>query len=146
MPTFGEVVRKARLEAEMTLSEFCAAVDDWDKSNWSKIERNMTMPPTDEATLRKIFNLLRDRGLGVGDLSLGQLACLALTAKLIMGGTVSAVDLDFATGNGAFCHGPDAPPWGIETLVRLMHVLQVSAQIMVQPTTLAKPKAKAKCV
>jgi len=59
MITFGEFVKKLRIERRITLREFCrnAGIDP---SNWSKIERGLLPPPKTKEVLepvRKAINL-----------------------------------------------------------------------------------------
>lgn len=49
---FGEFVKEVRAKQRLGLREFCLKTG-YDPSNWSKIERGVLSPPSDEATLRK---------------------------------------------------------------------------------------------
>ncbi len=54
---FGELIRQHRLSRDLSLREFCIALE-FDASHWSKIERGILPPPKSEAILRKIADLL----------------------------------------------------------------------------------------
>lgn len=47
---FGEFVKAQRMKTGMTLREFCKK-NSHDPSNWSKMERGLLAPPSDEAVL-----------------------------------------------------------------------------------------------
>ncbi len=49
--SFGENLRKLRLDANLTLREVCKIVN-YDPSNWSKIERGVMAPPKDFKILK----------------------------------------------------------------------------------------------
>jgi len=49
--SFGENLRKLRLDANLTLREICKIVN-YDPSNWSKVERGVMAPPKDFETLK----------------------------------------------------------------------------------------------
>jgi len=55
--TFGNFVKEKRLQNKISLREFCKKAD-FDPSNWSKIERDLAMPPKSETILKKISNVL----------------------------------------------------------------------------------------
>ncbi len=55
--SFGRILRDLRIKKELTLREVCKLVD-YDPSNWSKIERGKTSPPSDEKILRKWAKVL----------------------------------------------------------------------------------------
>lgn len=55
--TFGEFVRKLRIEKSLTLREFCRLAK-LDPSNWSKIERGLSSPPKSKLFLRGISEIL----------------------------------------------------------------------------------------
>lgn len=55
--TFGEFVRVRRIEAELSLREFCKRLET-DPSNWSKIERGLLPPPDNRDFLEKIAKVL----------------------------------------------------------------------------------------
>ena len=50
---FGKLVKKQRIELELTLRAFCLK-NGHDPSNWSKMERGIIPPPKEEGILRKI--------------------------------------------------------------------------------------------
>jgi len=54
---FGQLVKDLRIAQKKTLRQFCQE-NGLDPSNWSKIERNINMPPRDEVTLAKWAKLL----------------------------------------------------------------------------------------
>lgn len=54
---FGAMVKDRRAEMEIGLREFCERISV-DPSNWSKIERGIFQPPTDEVLIRKIATVL----------------------------------------------------------------------------------------
>ena len=54
---FGEYLKGRRLERYFTLRDFCRAAGE-DPSNWSKVERGILPPPTDETRLGKIAVIL----------------------------------------------------------------------------------------
>ena len=59
---FGQLVKDLRIAQKKTLRQFCQE-NGLDPSNWSKIERNINMPPRDEVTLAKwakLFGLKPD--------------------------------------------------------------------------------------
>lgn len=58
---FGEALKELRLGKQLSLREVCALVE-YDPSNWSKVERGIIPPPTDEKVLRKWAQVL-----GLGD-------------------------------------------------------------------------------
>jgi len=49
---FGAFIKEIRIKNQIGLREFCLA-NDYDPSNWSKIERELLPPPKDEKTLTK---------------------------------------------------------------------------------------------
>ena len=55
---FGQLVKDLRIAQRKTLRQFCQE-HGLDPSNWSKIERNVNLPPRDESTLAKWAKLLR---------------------------------------------------------------------------------------
>ncbi len=57
MTSFGEFVRKLRIEKSMTLREFCRLAK-LDPSNWSKIERGISPPPKSKVFLKGISEIL----------------------------------------------------------------------------------------
>ena len=54
---FGELVKNLRIAQQKTLRQFCQE-NGLDPSNWSKIERNVNLPPRDESTLTRWGRLL----------------------------------------------------------------------------------------
>lgn len=54
---FGNYVRELRLSKDIGLRQFCIAAEV-DPSNWSKVERGIIAPPTDEDTLERISKVL----------------------------------------------------------------------------------------
>ncbi|HOZ16356.1 MAG TPA: transcriptional regulator [Candidatus Portnoybacteria bacterium] len=54
---FGENLKNLRIEKELSLREICKEVD-YDASNWSKIERGIISPPSDEKVLSKWARVL----------------------------------------------------------------------------------------
>ena len=55
--TFGEYIKKLRMEKRKTLREFCR-LNDIDPSNWSKIERGILPPPKSKNVLEMIAKSL----------------------------------------------------------------------------------------
>jgi transcriptional regulator with XRE-family HTH domain len=55
--TFGSFIKEKRLEKDMSLRTFCKKID-YDASNWSKIERGLLSPPSEEKKLANIADLL----------------------------------------------------------------------------------------
>src|SRR5271170_706218 len=49
---FGTFIKELRAKQRLGLREFCLKTG-YDPSNWSKIEREVLSPPSDEAMLRK---------------------------------------------------------------------------------------------
>lgn len=56
--TFGEFIRKKRLDASLSLREFCKQLEI-DPSNWSKIERGLLPPPDDREYLNEIAKTVK---------------------------------------------------------------------------------------
>lgn len=54
---FGQLVKDLRIVQKKTLRQFCQE-NGLDPSNWSKIERNINMPPRNEVTLAKWAKML----------------------------------------------------------------------------------------
>jgi len=54
---FGKDLKCLRIEKELSLREICKLAD-YDPSNWSKIERGIISPPSEEKTLRKWAKIL----------------------------------------------------------------------------------------
>lgn len=57
MKTFASFIRDKRIAAGMTLREFCRQTG-FDASNWSKIERNLMLPPQSKSILELIAAVL----------------------------------------------------------------------------------------
>ena len=49
---FGTFIKELRMKQRLGLREFCLKYEH-DPSNWSKIEREVLSPPSDESMLRK---------------------------------------------------------------------------------------------
>ncbi len=49
---FGKNLKEMRIQRGLTLRKMCRLID-YDPSNWSKIERGIISPPSDERILRK---------------------------------------------------------------------------------------------
>ena len=58
---FGDYLKSRRLERDLTLRDFCRSAGE-DPSNWSKVERGILPPPTDEARLTNIAGILGIEG------------------------------------------------------------------------------------
>jgi len=59
---FGGMLKKIRIANKMSLREVCKKAD-YDPSNWSKIERGIISPPSDEKVLSRwaaLFNLKKN--------------------------------------------------------------------------------------
>jgi len=54
---FGETLKQFRIRKQLSLRDICGMVD-YDPSNWSKIERGVIPPPSDEAILKKWAQVL----------------------------------------------------------------------------------------
>ena len=54
---FGKLVKDLRIKQRKTLRQFCQE-NGLDPSNWSKIERNINMPPRDQVTVGRWAKLL----------------------------------------------------------------------------------------
>lgn len=57
MKTFGVFVKEKRIEKKITLREFCKQAE-LDPSNWSKVERELLKPPSDQDKLALIAIVL----------------------------------------------------------------------------------------
>jgi transcriptional regulator with XRE-family HTH domain len=60
---FGPYIRELRKDRRLGLREFCKALA-MDPSNWSKVERGVLHPPTEEEKITEISSLL---GISKGD-------------------------------------------------------------------------------
>lgn len=49
---FGKLLKDLRIKKELSLREICKAAN-YDPSNWSKLERGIISPPSDETILRR---------------------------------------------------------------------------------------------
>jgi len=58
MTGFGDYVRGLREKHEIGLREFCVALE-FDPSRWSKMERGLLQPPTDQEMLERIAVVLK---------------------------------------------------------------------------------------
>jgi transcriptional regulator with XRE-family HTH domain len=58
MTGFGDYVRALRERNEIGLREFCVALE-FDPSRWSKMERGLLQPPTDQDLLERIASVLK---------------------------------------------------------------------------------------
>lgn len=58
MTGFGDYVRGLRERNEIGLREFCVALE-FDPSRWSKMERGLLQPPTDQDLLERIASVLK---------------------------------------------------------------------------------------
>ena len=54
---FGEYIKEKRMGMGLTLRAFCMHNNE-DPSNWSKMERGLLRPPTDDARLNNIARML----------------------------------------------------------------------------------------
>lgn len=54
---FGKVLKKLRIQKGLTLRKACR-LSGYDPSNWSKIERGIISPPSNEKTLQKWARIL----------------------------------------------------------------------------------------
>lgn len=54
---FGKILKELRIKKELSLREVCK-LTSYDPSNWSKIERGMISPPSEEKTLRRWARIL----------------------------------------------------------------------------------------
>lgn len=72
---FGSLLNKLRTENNLSIREICKLVN-YDPSNWSKIERGLISPPSDEKTLKLWAKVLKVKGDSVqefmDDASIGQ--------------------------------------------------------------------------
>lgn len=61
---FGSLLNKLRTENNLSIREICKLVS-YDPSNWSKIERGLISPPSDDKTLKLWTKALKVKGDGV---------------------------------------------------------------------------------
>jgi transcriptional regulator with XRE-family HTH domain len=54
---FGNLLKDLRIKKELSLRQACRLIN-YDPSNWSKIERGIMSPPSDEKTLQKWAKVL----------------------------------------------------------------------------------------
>jgi len=54
---FGDLLKSLRINKELTLRQACRLAN-YDPSNWSKIERGILPPPSDEKTLKNWVKIL----------------------------------------------------------------------------------------
>lgn len=54
---FGKILKELRIEKKFSLRKICK-LTNYDPSNWSKIERGVISPPSEEKTLRKLARIL----------------------------------------------------------------------------------------
>lgn len=60
---FGNLLKNLRIAKKLTLREACG-LTSYDPSNWSKIERGILSPPSDERTLKnwaKILGIIKNK-------------------------------------------------------------------------------------
>ncbi len=60
---FGQILKELRIKKGLTLRHACRILN-YDPSNWSKIERERMLAPSDEKTLRnwaKVLGLLKEK-------------------------------------------------------------------------------------
>jgi len=58
---FGSLLNKLRIENNLSIREVCKLVS-YDPSNWSKIERGLISPPSDDKTLKLWAKTLKIKG------------------------------------------------------------------------------------
>lgn len=61
---FGSLLNKLRTENNLSIREICKLVN-YDPSNWSKIERGLISPPSDDKTLKLWAKVLKVKGEGI---------------------------------------------------------------------------------
>lgn len=54
---FSRILKKLRIDKGLSLRKICE-MTDYDPSNWSKVERGIISPPSDEKVLRKWAKIL----------------------------------------------------------------------------------------
>lgn len=74
--SFASFVRVKRIDAQLTLREFCR-LTGFDASNWSKIERGLMTPPQSKNVLETITGVLKMESGGQDYKELMDLAALA---------------------------------------------------------------------
>ncbi len=57
MQKFGKLLKNLRIERELSLREACKLAN-YDPSNWSKVERGILSPPSDNNILRNWAKIL----------------------------------------------------------------------------------------
>lgn len=75
---FGNYIKEARISSRLTLREFSRQMGV-DPSNWSKIERNVTPPPLDDAFFSRLAQVLQ---LGTDSLSQAKDAAAACRGQI----------------------------------------------------------------
>ena len=55
---FGKTLKELRIAKELSLREVCKLTDNYDPSNWSKIERGKISPPSNRKMLLKWAKVL----------------------------------------------------------------------------------------
>lgn len=55
---FGKMLKELRIAKELSLREVCKLTDNYDPSNWSKIERGKISPPSNRKMLLKWAKVL----------------------------------------------------------------------------------------
>ena len=58
MTSFGEKIRTLRADSGISLREFCVKMGV-DPGNWSRIERDLANPPTDQKFFNKLQKILK---------------------------------------------------------------------------------------
>ncbi len=61
---FGSLLNELRTENNLSIREICKLVS-YDPSNWSKIERGLISPPSDDKTLKLWTKALKVKGDGI---------------------------------------------------------------------------------
>lgn len=79
-PSFATFIRKKRIDAGLTLREFCREIG-FDASNWSKIERGLATPPQSRSVLESIAMVLRIEPGSQEFKEMNDLAALSVISK-----------------------------------------------------------------